>query len=72
MTIKKELLDEILKSSKDPSEIFGKDGILKQLTSALVERALEAELTDHLGYKKHFSSCKENKNFRNGKSKKNG
>lgn len=70
MTINKELLDEILKNSKDPSEIFGKDGIIKKLTGALVERALEAELTDHLGYEKHNPAGKENKNFRNGKSKK--
>ena len=53
MNIRKELLDELLQECKTPPDLFGEGGILKQLTTALVERALEAELSTHLGYKKH-------------------
>jgi hypothetical protein len=47
------LLDELLKSYKKPEDILGEQGLLKQLTKALLERALGAELTEHLGYEKH-------------------
>ena len=50
--------------------IFGEGGILKQLTTALVERALEAELSTHLGYKKHQSKPEGQSNSRNGYSQK--
>ncbi|TYQ31165.1 IS256 family transposase, partial [Pseudanabaena sp. UWO310] len=49
MNIRKELLDELLQECKTPPDLFGEGGILKQLTTALVERALEAELSTHLG-----------------------
>jgi len=48
--IRKELLDELLAGYKNPEDLTGPDGLLKQLTGALVERALGAELTDHLGH----------------------
>ena len=48
--IRKELLDELLADYKGPEDLTGPDGLLKQLTGALVERALGAELTEHLGY----------------------
>ena len=51
--IRRELLDELLAGYKTPEDLTGPEGILKQLTGALVERALEAELTDHLGYDEH-------------------
>ena len=44
------LIDELLQDGHDAKDILGKDGLLKQLTKRLVERTLEAELTDHLGY----------------------
>src|SRR5438093_374472 len=47
--IRKELLDELLADYRGPADMTGPDGLLKQLTDALVERALAAELTDHLG-----------------------
>ena len=47
------LLDEILKDYQTPEQILGENGILKQLTKRLAERALQAELTHHLGYGKH-------------------
>ena len=54
--IRDELLDELLKGYKTPEDLTGKDGILKNLTKRLVERALNGELTHHLGYGRHDSS----------------
>ena len=48
-----EVLDQLLDGTKTPEEMFGSDGLLQQLTKALVERSLHAELTHHLGYEKH-------------------
>jgi transposase-like protein len=42
------LLDELL-AGKNPEEILGKDGLLDDLTRRLVNRALEGEMTHHLG-----------------------
>lgn len=70
MAIKDELLDELLKEYKSPEDLIGKDGILKQLTKRLVERAMEAELTHHLGYAKYRPEGKNTGNSRNGTSSK--
>lgn len=67
---KNELLDELLQGVEDPEDLFGKEGLLKQLTKTLVERALEGELTDHLGYPKHSPVGKNTGNSRNGKIQK--
>jgi transposase-like protein len=48
-----ELLDELLAGARTEEEITGPGGLLSQLTRRLVERALEVELTDHLGYQPH-------------------
>ena len=53
MEMDKELIDKLLEDYKKPEDIVGENGLLKQLTKALVERALQAELTTHLGYEKH-------------------
>ena len=45
-----ELVDELLAGAKTEEEIVGPGGLLSQLTKRLVERAMEVELTDHLGY----------------------
>ncbi len=66
MAIRKELLDELLKEVENPEELFGKDGLLKELTARLVERVLDAELTDHLGYDKHNPAGRGSGNNRNG------
>ncbi|MDR2743467.1 MAG: hypothetical protein LBB98_15150 [Treponema sp.] len=50
MAFTKELPDEILKDYHGPSDFYGLRGIMKQLTNALVERTMEPELTEHLGY----------------------
>jgi putative transposase len=70
MPIRKELLDELLKEYKNPEDLLGEDGLLKQLTKALVERAMDAELTHHLGYEKHAPEGRNSGNSRNGTSKK--
>ena len=62
------LLDELLKDYSDPKEILGGNGLLKQLQKKLVERVLEAELTDHLGYDAHDQAPGANR--RNGKGRK--
>ncbi len=64
-----ELLDDLLKDYKTPEDILGENGLLKQLTKSLVERALEGELNEHLGYKKHQKNITTT-NSRNGTSKK--
>ena len=65
MTIRKELLDELLKASEG-QDLFGPDGLLNELTGRLVEQALEAELTEHLGYKKYSPAARQHANSRNG------
>ena len=46
------------------------EGLLKQLTKAILERALEAEMTNHLGYYKYSTEGKNCCNSSNGKSRK--
>jgi putative transposase len=70
MPITPELLDELLKDYKSPADMFGDDGLLQQLTKAVVERALQGELTHHRGYEKHAPEGKNSGNSRNGKSAK--
>jgi len=41
MAIPKELLDELMKHYKKPEDLIGENGILKELTKSLVERALQ-------------------------------
>jgi putative transposase len=70
MAIRDELLDELLKEYKDPEDLFGKNGIFKELKKRLIEKAMDAEITHHLGYEKHSPSGKNTGNSRNGKSPK--
>ncbi len=53
MAIDLKLIDKLLADYKNPDDIIGQNRLLKQLTKALLERAMRAELTDHLGYEKH-------------------
>ena len=64
------LLDELLKDYTDPKDILGEHGLLRQLTKRVVERALEAELTAHLGYSPHTRNGSSPGNGRNGQGKK--
>jgi putative transposase len=58
----------LLKEYKTPEEILGDNGLLKQLTKAVLERAMQAELTEHLGYEPHDAAGDNSGNSRNGKS----
>ena len=51
--ISDEVIDELLQGASTEEEIAGPGGLLAQLTKRLVERAMEVELTDHLGYEPH-------------------
>src|SRR4029450_9728619 len=48
-----DLIDELLAGARSEEEIVGPGGLLSDLTRRLVERALSAELTEHLGYESH-------------------
>jgi putative transposase len=61
-----ELLDELLAGARTEEEITGPGGLLSQLTRRLVERALEVELTEHLGYEPHQEPPGGVGNTRNG------
>lgn len=70
MTIDTKLVDELLKDCKKPEDLIGETGLLQQLTKALLERALAAEMNEHLGYAKHEPAGRNGGNSRNGKSRK--
>jgi putative transposase len=70
MAISKELLDQLIADYKKPEDLIGENGILKQLTKALLERAMQAEITDHLGYPRNAPEGKNSGNSRNGSYKK--
>lgn len=53
MAMKAEMIDELIKDCKTADDIFGENGLVKQFVKSVVERALQAELTNHLGYEKH-------------------
>lgn len=66
MEIKKEILDELIKDYKNPEDLLGENGLLKQLTKALLERAMQVELTRELGFAKDDrQTIKETTNHRN-------
>ena len=52
MAIDLKLIDKLLADYKKPEDIIGEQGLLK-LTKAVLERAMQAEMTEHLGYEKH-------------------
>jgi putative transposase len=70
MSVETELIDKLLVGYKKPEDILGENGLLKRLTKTIVERALNAEMTAHLGYAKHESKGDGDGNSRNGNSKK--
>ena len=70
MAIDKALIDQLLADYKKPEDIIGENGLLKQLTKAILERALQAELTDHLGFEKHDPAGHHSGKTRNGASRK--
>jgi putative transposase len=65
-----EVVDELLAGARGEDEIVGPGGLLSQLTKRLVERAMEVELTDHLGYEPHLEPPGGTGNARNGSTPK--
>ena len=53
MAITDDVLNELLKDYQKPEDLLGQNGLLKQLQKRLLEKAMGAELTVHLGYGKH-------------------
>jgi putative transposase len=71
MAINTKLIDQLLaEHGQRPEDIVGETGLLKQLTKALLERVMQAEMTNHLGYEKHDPAGYKSGNSRNGKTKK--
>jgi putative transposase len=68
--IEDEIIDNLLKDYKEPEDLIGENGLLKQLTKRLLERAMSAEMTEHVGYEKHASEGRNSGNSRNGKTAK--
>jgi putative transposase len=68
MELNQQLVDELLKGYQKPEDLIGESGLLKQLTKALIERALNSELTHHLGYEKNAETEANSANRRNGTS----
>ena len=67
---KHELIDELLKDYDGPESFWGESGLFAELKKRIVERALDAEMDDHLGYSKHDPKGNNSGNSRNGRGKK--
>ena len=65
-----EVIDALLAGARTEEEITGRGGLLSQLTKRVVERALEVELTDHLGFEPHQEPAGGTGNTRNGSTPK--
>jgi putative transposase len=65
-----QLADSLLTNYKKPEDLIGENGLLKQLTKMLVERALETEMAEHLGHDKSDPVTNVTGNARNGHSAK--
>lgn len=65
-----ELIAALMKDYKKPEDLIGENGLLKQITKRLIEQAMQAEITAHLGYDKHAPEGKNTGNSRNGGYKK--
>jgi len=63
----KELIDQLLAAAGGGAGLTGPDGLLKKLTAALVNRALDAEMSEHLGYDSGERPPPEQGNRRNGR-----
>ena len=65
--VDEELADQLLGKAQDQGvELLGPDGLLSQVTKAVLERALAEEMTGHLGYEKHDPAGRGSGNSRNG------
>ena len=70
----KDILDQMLDTidfrGLTQEDVVGKDGLIKQLTGRILQRALEAEMTEHLGYEKNSNAGDNSGNSRNGYTEK--
>ncbi len=64
------LLDHVIAHYKKPADLLGENGMLKQLTKAVVEAALNAEMAEYLGHDRHGTVSNASGNVRNGHSAK--
>ncbi len=69
-TQQEKLIDELLADYDGPESFWGESGLFAQLKKKIVERTLEAEMHDHLGYSKHDPQGNNSGNSRNGRGKK--
>ena len=67
---KDSLIDELLDGYCTPEKFWGESGLFAELKKRIVERALDAEMSDHLGYSKHDPKGNNSGNSRNGRGKK--
>ncbi|WP_329538422.1 transposase (plasmid) [Streptomyces sp. NBC_01450] len=66
-TVEQKLIDQLVEQARGKGlQLTGEGGLLQQLTKAVLESALEGEITDHLGYDKHDPAGKDGGNSRNG------
>jgi transposase-like protein len=68
MAITDEVLNELLKDYQKPEDLLGQSGLLKQLQKRLLEKAMGAELTVHLGYGKHDPAGRNSGNRATGRA----
>jgi putative transposase len=68
--IRDEIIEELLQGYSSPADLLGEEGLLKELKRRLLERALGAELSEHLGYEKGDPAGRGSGNSRNGYSSK--
>jgi putative transposase len=73
--VEQKLVDEVVERLIDLADasgtaLLGEGGLLTEVTRAALERALEAEMTQHLGYEKHDPAGRGSGNSRNGTSPK--
>jgi putative transposase len=64
------LIDELIKGYVTPEQFWGESGLFADLKKRIVERTMDAEMTEHLGYSKHDPAGKNSGNSRNGSGKK--
>src|ERR1700751_3662019 len=70
LSIRDEVIDELLQGYNSPEDLIGAEGLFKELKKRLLERALGAELNEHLGYEKGDPAGRGSGNSRNGSSPK--
>ena len=68
--IRDEVIEELLQGYRSPQDLLGEEGLFKELKKRLLERALGAELSKHLGYEKGDPAGRGSGNTRNGSSSK--